>query len=172
MNDWCLGPFRAVGHTFEVRGAGADVVRARLAHALAPLADAGAEPALTYVVDDAGSDSDSRYTVSAGTRVLVHTNSTSTAAGLVVWHANGTLVKVDRGRHLVLHAAGVQRSGVTVALPAPMESGKTTTCAGLLRAGFSYLTDEALVLDRTDGSITPFPKALSLDQGSRQALVH
>ena len=105
-----------------------------------------------------------------GTRVLVHTNSTSTAAGLVVWHANGTLVKVDRGRHLVLHAAGVQRSGITVALPAPWSRGKTTTCAGLLRAGFSYLTDEALVLDRTDGSITPFPKALSLDQGSRQAL--
>ena len=51
-----------------------------------------------------------------------------------------------------------------------MESGKTTTVAGLLRAGFRYVTDETVVLDRGDLSITAFPKALALDASAVQRL--
>ena len=47
-----------------------------------------------------------------------------------------------------------------------MESGKTTTVAGLLRSGFDYVTDEAVALDPETGRVTPFRKTLSLDPGS------
>jgi len=67
---------------------------------------------------------------------------------------------------LLVHAGAVERDGVGVVLPAPMESGKTTLTAGLVRAGFAYLTDEAATFDRTDARLLPYPKPLSLDRGS------
>ena len=47
-----------------------------------------------------------------------------------------------------------------------MESGKTTLTTGLVRAGFCYLTDEAVSFDWETGVIEPFPKPLSIDPGS------
>jgi hypothetical protein len=47
-----------------------------------------------------------------------------------------------------------------------MESGKTTLTTGLVRAGFGYLTDEAVSFDWETGVIEPFPKPLSIDEGS------
>ena len=58
------------------------------------------------------------------------------------------------------------RNGIGVALPASMESGKSTLTTGLVRAGFSYLTDEAVLLDWETGDVIPFPKPISLDTGS------
>ncbi len=169
MKTWRLGPYRAVGYRFVVEGNDADVVRERVRHALEPLADPspveGEEP-VAYQVVDRGSGAGPRYRVSIGRRTLVRTDSTATASGFVVWHVNLAVVKADRGKHLILHAGGVHHEGVTIALPAPMESGKTTTTAGLLRAGFGYLTDEALVLDRDTWRVTPYPKALALDKRS------
>ena len=67
---------------------------------------------------------------------------------------------------LAIHAGGVVRDGVAVALPAAMESGKSTLTAGLVRAGFSYLTDEAVLFDWATQIVIPFPKPISLDPGS------
>jgi hypothetical protein len=67
---------------------------------------------------------------------------------------------------LGLHAGGVARDGVGVALPAAMESGKSTLTAALVRAGFAYLSDEAVLLDWDSGVAIPFPKPISLDPGS------
>jgi hypothetical protein len=173
MSRWRLGPYRAVGYRFVVVGEAADVVRARIEHGLAPLLDTtqrSHDDLPTYLVDDQGSTVSFRYRVRIGRRVLVKTDSTATAAENVFWHVNLAVVKADRGEHLILHAAGVQHRGVTVALPAPMESGKTTTAAGLLRAGFGYLTDEALVLDRTTWQVTPYPKSLALARRSLDAV--
>ena len=153
MTTWRLGPYRAVGHRFVVEGNDADDVRDRVSHALEPLVDPSPDQAgelAAYEVLDKGSSVSGRYRVRIGRRILVDTDSTAMASAFVVWHVNQAVVTADRGKHLILHAGGVQRQGVTVALPAPMESGKTTTTAGLLRAGFGYLTDEALVLDRQD----------------------
>jgi hypothetical protein len=47
-----------------------------------------------------------------------------------------------------------------------MEHGKTTLTAGLVRAGFGYLTDEAVAIDAATLNIDPYPKPLSLDPGS------
>jgi hypothetical protein len=64
------------------------------------------------------------------------------------------------------HASGVARNGMGFVFPAHMESGKTTLAAGLVRAGFNYLTDEAVAFDPATGVIEPYPKPLSLDPGS------
>jgi hypothetical protein len=173
MTTWRLGPYRAVGHRFVVEGVDADLVRDRLNGPLEPLLDPS--PALnkdvsTYQVLDRGSQTSPRYRVRFGSRTLTNNDNAASAASYVFWHVNQSVVRIDRGEHLILHAGGVQKAGVTVALPAPMESGKTTTTAGLLRAGYGYLTDEALVIDRTTWQITPYPKPLSLDMRSIDVL--
>jgi hypothetical protein len=73
---------------------------------------------------------------------------------------------IDSTDALVVHAGGVERDGVGLVLPAHMESGKTTLTAGLVRAGFGYLSDEAVAFDRDTGWIQAYPKPLSLDPGS------
>ena len=68
--------------------------------------------------------------------------------------------------HMVLHAAGCTYGHTTIALPAPTESGKTTTVAGLVQAGLGYLTDEALAVDFDTLVARAYPKPLSVDPGS------
>jgi hypothetical protein len=46
-----------------------------------------------------------------------------------------------------------------------MEAGKTTLVAALVRAGFGYLTDEAVAFGWDDHNIEPYPKPLSVDPG-------
>jgi hypothetical protein len=67
---------------------------------------------------------------------------------------------------VVCHAGGVAWEGAGVLLPADPESGKSTLTAGLVRAGFDYLTDEAVAFRRGENMIEPYPKPLSLDPGS------
>ncbi|MHB1739507.1 MAG: hypothetical protein ACYCXA_08535 [Actinomycetes bacterium] len=94
----------------------------------------------------------------------------SYAVAMLLWHFNNTVVAATTPTHVVLHAAAAERDGVGVVLPAPMESGKTTTVAGLMRAGWRYLTDEASAIDPATLQVTPFPKALAVDQGSWEVL--
>jgi hypothetical protein len=85
---------------------------------------------------------------------------------MLTWHINRTVITRTTATHVLLHAAGVVRDGVTVVLAADQESGKTTTAAGLLRSGFDYVTDEAVAIDPASGRIDPFTKNLSIDPGS------
>ncbi len=50
---------------------------------------------------------------------------------------------------LAFHAALLQIRGHTVLFPAPSGSGKTTLSAALARGGWSYMTDEMALLDRS-----------------------
>jgi hypothetical protein len=68
--------------------------------------------------------------------------------------------------HLILHAGGVEHDGVGAVFPGAMEAGKTTLTAGLVRAGFSYLTDEGVAVDRESLRIHPYPKPFSIDRGA------
>ncbi len=67
---------------------------------------------------------------------------------------------------VVCHAGGVSARGNGILLPADPESGKTTLTCGLVRAGFSYLTDEGVAFRPGTDRIEPYPKPLSLDPGS------
>jgi hypothetical protein len=73
---------------------------------------------------------------------------------------------LDGSGYLILHAGGVERDGVGVVLPGAMEAGKTTLTAGLVRAGFGYLTDEGVAVDRDSLRIHAYPKPFSIDRGS------
>ena len=95
------------------------------------------------------------------------------ASSTSVGHLGGSLVH-DLNRHAISadyavmsHAGGVELDGVGFVFPAHMESGKTTLTAGLVRAGFAYLTDEAVAFDWESGVIEPYPKPLSIDAGSQ-----
>jgi hypothetical protein len=87
----------------------------------------------------------------------------------LLWHVNRQAI--ERTPHRVLlHAAGVERDGVCVILPAKMECGKTTLAAGLARTGFRYYTDEAVAIDPASLTVTPYAKPLSIDAGSWEVL--
>jgi hypothetical protein len=73
---------------------------------------------------------------------------------------------LDGSEHLILHAGGVEHDGIGIVFPGAMEAGKTTLAAGLLRAGFGYLTDEGVAIDRQSLRIHPYPKPLSIDRGA------
>jgi hypothetical protein len=86
-------------------------------------------------------------------------------AGSFVHHVNRQAIEADYA--VMCHAGGVELDGAGLILPAHMESGKTTLTTGLVRAGFGYLTDEAVAFDRETALIEPFPKPLSIDAGAQ-----
>jgi Coenzyme PQQ synthesis protein D (PqqD) len=92
------------------------------------------------------------------------------ALSTLLWHINTEAARMAVARGPVVHAAAAIRHRATVLMPAPQESGKTTTVAGLVRAGFDYLSDEAVAIDRHSLLPEPFPKALSIDAGSWDVL--
>ena len=75
-----------------------------------------------------------------------------------------------RSRYLFVHAGVVARDGAAVLLPAPPGHGKSTTVAGLVQAGFDFLSDEAAALDVTDGTVHPFPRPIMLSPSSVDAI--
>ena len=83
----------------------------------------------------------------------------------LLWHINQGAIR-DTTDHLLVHASAAEWSGETLIFPAPMESGKTTLVAGLVQAGFGYVTDEAVAIDPSSLMVTAFPRALSVDPGS------
>jgi hypothetical protein len=68
-----------------------------------------------------------------------------------------------RTRFLAVHAGVVSLNGMVVTFPGGSGAGKSTLTAACLRRGFSYLSDEALCLDPTDGVVQPFLRPLALD---------
>jgi hypothetical protein len=86
-----------------------------------------------------------------------------------LWQVNSTAIQKTTDV-LLVHSAAASWKGQAVLLPASMESGKTTSVAGLVQAGFGYLTDEAAVLDPATSWVHPYPRPLSMDPGSVEAL--
>ena len=91
-------------------------------------------------------------------------------AGRIHWLINQGAILTAAPGVVQLHAGGVQRDGLTVVLPAPMDAGKSTTVAGLLRAGYSYMSDEVMEVGPHRSISSTFPKALALDRESVQLL--
>ena len=96
--------------------------------------------------------------------VLQAADADSFATTLVTWINQQA---IDPEYAVMVHAGGVARGRLACVLPADPESGKTTLTTGLVRAGYSYLTDEAVSFDWATAEIEPFPKPLSIDPGSQ-----
>jgi hypothetical protein len=163
--------FRALDYAFEVHTASDDLAR-RVAEVYRDLVD-----------PDHGDTDGSRavYEVVPGSAAgfwhlrcdgepVFGDVTASRALGLLLWHVNAQATHRPMPGHVVLHAAAATWQGRAVVLPAPMESGKTTTVTGLLLAGFGYLTDEAAAVSLSDLHVEPFHKSLSVDDGSWQVL--
>ena len=69
-----------------------------------------------------------------------------------------------------VHASAAALDGRAILLPAPPEHGKSTTVAGLVRAGWDLLTDEAALFDLRDDLLHPFPRPMMLSEASMAAL--
>jgi hypothetical protein len=66
---------------------------------------------------------------------------------------------------LLLHAGAVTRGGAALVLPARPDLGKSTLVLALLRAGFSYLSDELAPIDPVTSRVYPFERRIALDEG-------
>lgn len=159
--------FRALEHTFAVRSNDAAIAR----HVEDIFADLTVDeaPGGTYLLADLGTDDTPRFLLRWGDEHLARTVAPGRALSMLQWHVNQRAVSSTTG-HLLLHAAAAEWAGGALALPAPMNAGKTTLVAALVDDGFGYLTDETLALDRDTLRVRPYPKPLSIDPGSREVL--
>jgi len=81
---------------------------------------------------------------------------------LVLWEVYDRAFREARGP-LVLHAGLVSNRGRGVLVPGRPDAGKTTLVAGLVRAGFAYLSDEAAVFDPRTARFHAFPRPLGME---------
>lgn len=115
--------------------------------------------------EDAGSN---RYQLRFDDRVMVESAEPGYPVEHLLWHAHAEALK-RTGDFFLTHAgAVVAPSGKAVLLSAESGGGKTTLTAGLVRAGFGYLSDEAAAIDPVGRLVHPFAKALIFKSGSFQ----
>ncbi len=81
----------------------------------------------------------------------------------VVWEVNQGVIRA-RPQVLLLHAAAVELEGRAMVIAARSGAGKSTLAAALVRAGYGYLTDEAVAFDPDVGSVVPYPKPIALHE--------
>ena len=126
----------------------------------------------TYFVVQGRPSDDARYELLFGDQFAFTTMMRSSQLTNVLthlfWHINSEATQ-RTGDFLLVHAgAVVTPGGDGVLLPAPSGSGKTTLVAGLVRGGFSYLSDEAGAIDPVTGKLHAYPKALTLKRSPRE----
>jgi len=68
-------------------------------------------------------------------------------------------------RHLLLHAAVVERDGQAVVLTGESGAGKSTLATLLAARGWRFMGDEFALLDPVTGLVDPFPRLVSLKNG-------
>lgn len=162
MTELLLGPFAGLEWRFQVR-TDSSAIAEELERCLDPLLTDHA-PEVEYVLTVPTGDVTGCLRL--GDEVLYQSPARSLLYARLLWHINLSAVAASQ-RHVLLHAAAAaDQDGRAVILCAPMESGKTTLVAGLVRSGLRYLTDETVALRTEDRSIVAYPKALSLDPGS------
>ena len=161
------GPFRALGHAFEVHCAD-DAVAGYLESVLAPLAAAG--PADTvYSLRAVGDGADSGFALYQGCGLLVASTDPVYVVDHLLWSINGAAVRATPER-LLIHAAAAGDGTSAALIPAPSGSGKTTLVAALVHRGAHYLTDETVAIDLDTQLVHPYPRSLSVKHGSWAAL--
>lgn len=76
---------------------------------------------------------------------------------------------IDQCPHFAVHSGVAAWPGGIVAVPAESGYGKTTLTACLVKVGFEYLSDEALIFS-DDGTVLPYPKPFALSPWSAELL--
>ena len=117
-----------------------------------------------YRVVDNGPTSADRFALYLDDLPLVLCTDQASAVRHVLWHVNSEVIRQSSAKVLI-HAAGAVVGRAGVLMPAPMDSGKTTLVAGLVRSGAAYLTDELVALG-ADRVMHPYPRPMNLGAGS------
>jgi hypothetical protein len=167
---YMCGPFRAVDHAFDVTTNHLET-RRYLDEIFSDLAYAAPQPDRYRLLDTGAASLNHRYVLLHGEDLIAATSWLDRALAVLLWHVNQQVVRRSASRHVLVHAAAATTvDGPAVMLPAPAESGKSTTVAGLVQAGFGYLTDEVVAIDPITLAAQPYAKPLSIDRGSWQVL--
>ncbi len=69
-------------------------------------------------------------------------------------------------QYLIIHAAAIERNGLTAILPAPPGDGKSTLCAALVNRGWRLLSDELAIVSLEDGTALPLARPINLKNES------
>ena len=86
------------------------------------------------------------------------------SVSVLLWALHQAAMRTDR--YVVLHAGCVALGGRGYLLPGEREVGKSTLVTGLVRDGFSYLSDELGAISLEDGLLHPHARPIGLDPGS------
>jgi HprK-related kinase A len=84
---------------------------------------------------------------------------------LLEWGMNWCIAS-HAHHYLLLHAAVLERNDQAIILPGEPGAGKSTLTAALSLSGWRLLSDELTLIDRTDGSIAPLARPISLKNQS------
>ena len=103
-----------------------------------------------------------RVDVYIDSTLVLRSNTSAAAFDYVLWSVSTETIE-RASEFLVLHAGALSWRRRGIILPAPPDAGKTTLTAGLVRAGFRYLSDEAAFVDPTTAMLQPFPRPLWMD---------
>jgi hypothetical protein len=157
------GRFVAMSHDFGVRSTSPALSR-HLSHIFRDLRAAG-DPKSWYTVKHGWLEGEWWYELRHEDELLMRTPRVDAAIAFLLWHVNRS-VALGSPDHVVLHAAAASRAGTVIAFPAVMEAGKSTLVTALVKDGWEYLSDEALLIERRTLLAVPYPKPITLDPGS------
>jgi hypothetical protein len=145
-------------------------LRSVYADAAPPAGDAHPERfALRRLEPTAGSEHEGSWgVVHDGVRVG-SAGDASWALSSLLWLVNRRVVVRSSRRHLLVHAATVERDGRAVMLVGRSGTGKTTAAIALTQLGFTYLTDDVTAIG-AHGSVTGSPKPVGLRSPSIEVL--
>lgn len=86
------------------------------------------------------------------------------SVSVLLWAVHQAAMRTDR--FVVLHAGAVALEGRGYLLPGEREVGKSTLVTGLVRDGFSYLSDELGVISLDGRTLHPHSRPIGLDPGA------
>jgi HprK-related kinase A len=109
--------------------------------------------------------------VIAGDHMLADAASMALAHGLLAAEMGMNLqMALGWRRHLLLHAATVEKDGRAIILTGESGSGKSTLAALLGEHGWRLMGDEFALVDPADGLLAPFPRLVSLKNAAIAAV--
>jgi PqqD family protein of HPr-rel-A system len=165
---YVAGPFHVGGAAVGVRTDDDDLA-GRLTDAMRALPPAASGATIWLSVDRRDVAGTDRFRVHAGGERVGWVDDRDDAVGFALAGLNRLAADHTPGR-LLLHAGVVEREGRVALLTGPSGRGKSTLTAASVVSGAAYLSDELAIVDPATRAVTPYAKALELDDDAVERL--